>query len=106
MEIPPIVKISENTLFDDPTNEDFRLIDAEMRGDKAGDFDDFTDQQKEYISNVLDQKLAKQREKLTNYFQNMQIEMIRQFQIQYLELSQVIDDVVESKNRSKFVNNL
>lgn len=36
----------------------------------------------------------------------MQVEMIRQFQIQYLELEQVISDVIESKNRSKFVNNL
>ena len=36
----------------------------------------------------------------------MQIEMIHQFQIQYLEPDQVISDVIESKNRSKFINNL
>lgn len=66
--------------------------------------DEFTDQQKEFVSELLDEKLTEQRDKLMNYFQNMQLEMIRQFQIQYLELADVIDSTIESKNRKRFIN--
>jgi hypothetical protein len=71
-------------------NRDVDMIDDAMGNHNQDDFeefDDFTDQQKEFIQRIMDRKLGDQKEKLVGYFQNMQIEMIRQFQIQYLELS-------------------
>jgi hypothetical protein len=41
--------------------------------------DDFTEDQKEYINQVLEDKLSLQKERLLGCFQNLQIEMIRQF---------------------------
>jgi hypothetical protein len=104
MEIPPIPKIQQNNFFEEDKEVGYRIMDVEMRDDKIDEFDDFTEQQKEYINSVLEEKLRNQREKLITYFQNMQIEMIRQFQIQQLELEQDIEDVIEAKNRSKFIN--
>jgi hypothetical protein len=90
-------------------NRDVDMIDDAMGNHNQDDFeefDDFTDQQKEFIQRVMDRKLGDQKEKLVGYFQNMQIEMIRQFQIQYLELSDWIDEAIQAKNRNKFINNL
>ena len=100
------------TFEPEPEPEDFKDVDVEMRpqeeeeGEERIEFQDFSEDQKKYISKLLDDKLKNQKEKLTKYFQNMQIEMIRQFQMQYFELEQMIDDVIESKNRTKFINTL
>ena len=104
LEIPPIPKIQQNNFFEEDKEVGYRIMDVEMRDDKIDEFDDFTEQQKEYINNILEEKLRNQRERMITYFQNMQVEMIRQFQIQQLELEQDIEDVIEAKNRTKFVN--
>lgn len=107
LDIPPIVKVKSRDRDDErQAQQDVVMLDESSHNDNFKEIDDFTDQQKEYIQKLLDNKLDDQKERLMGYFQNMQIEMIRQFQIQYLELSQVIDDVLDSKNRNKFVNNL
>lgn len=103
--IPPIPRIQENNFFE-MEKSDLRSMDVEMKDDRPSELDEFTDQQKEYIAKLLDEKLSRQRERMVSYFQNMQIEMIRQFQIQYLEMTEVMEEVIESKNRNKFVNNL
>jgi hypothetical protein len=101
---------NEAHTFEPELEEEFKDVDVEMRPQEEDEenieFQDFSDDQKKYISKLLDEKLKIQKEKLSKYFQNMQIEMIRQFQIQYFELEQVIEDVIESKNRTKFVNSL
>ena len=89
----PIPKMAD--LDSKELEKDVNMLDIDMRQDDFEEFDDFTDQQKEYIGEILDSKLSQQREKMMNYFQNVQLEMLRQFQIQYLELSQVI----EKKNK-------
>jgi hypothetical protein len=104
VEIPPIIQIPENNIFEDDFKSDFRMLDVEMKDDKMLEYDDFTQDQKQYVENLLDDKLSQQREKMMDYFQNMQIEMIRQFQIQYLELTDVIEGAVKTKERNKFIN--
>jgi hypothetical protein len=104
IEIPPIIQIPENNIFEDDFKNDYRMLDVEMKDDKMLEYDDFTQDQKQYVENLLDNKLSQQREKMMDYFQNMQIEMIRQFQIQYLELTDVIEVAVKTKERNKFIN--
>lgn len=103
VEIPPIKRIPDNA-YEDDMKDDFRMMDVEMKDDRMSEFDDFTTDQKQYIENLLQDKLTQQREKMMGYFQNMQIEMIRQFQIQYLELTDVIESAVKTKQRNKFIN--
>lgn len=103
IEIPPIKRIPDN-VYEDDMKDDFRMMDVEMKDDRMSEFDDFTTDQKQYIENLLQDKLSQQREKMMDYFQNMQIEMIRQFQIQYLELTDVIENAVKTKQRNKFIN--
>lgn len=101
---------NETHTFEPAQEEEFKDVDVEMmphdegEGEEKLEFQEFSEEQKKYISRLLDDKLKIQKEKLTKYFQNMQIEMIRQFQMQYFELEQVIDDVIESKNRTKIIN--
>lgn len=59
---------------------------------------------KSSLTKYLTNRLDEQRERLMSYFENIQIEMIRQFQMQYLELSDSIDEAIASKNRNKFIN--
>mmetsp|Transcript_16995 Transcript_16995/g.14925 ORF Transcript_16995/g.14925 Transcript_16995/m.14925 type:complete len:130 (+) Transcript_16995:590-979(+) len=83
-------------------SSDSRSKELEIKEDKTVEYDDFTENQKGYINKLLDEKLDIQREKMINYFQNIQLEMIRQFQMQYLELSDVIEGAVEGRKKEEF----
>ena len=82
--------------------KEIRIEKLEIKDEKLIEFDDFTDIQKSYITNLLDEKLSIQREKMMDYFQNLQLEMIRQFQMQFLEISDVIEEAVEQKKKKDF----
>lgn len=102
--IEPISRHQRQDSDDNLNKRDIESIDAVMaKQDELEEFVDFTDQQKEYIQKVIDSRLSEQREKLANYFQNMQIEMIRQFQIQYLDLVELIENAAKKKNKSRFM---
>ena len=61
---------------------------------------DFSEEQKRtifrFIDELLEEKLAAQKERMMSNFQNLQIEMIRQFQTQYEELSSTLAATLES----------
>ena len=106
--IPPITHLKENNMLNDEEEakelgiEAFEEKETEIKDEKMIEYDDFTDKQKGYISNLLEEKLTLQRERMLNHFQNMQIEMVRQFQIQYLEIAETIEKAVENKKKREF----
>jgi len=106
--IPPIIKVNENNLFDmeEKDSNDFRMMDMDVKSSQVGQMNEFTDEQRQYIANLLDEKLTLQKEKLTTYFHNMQMEMLRQFQIQYMEIEESIENAVQVKKHKQFANYL
>lgn len=98
--IPKIPQIKEANPFE--IEDQVLVTEPDAKDEKIIEYDDFTEKQKKYIDKLLNDKLSTQKEKMIEYFQSVQLEMVRQFQLQYLELSDVLENAVEEKQKRDF----